>query len=117
MKIVGIGVPADTRCWCKSGPVIPGIWTSAMRQAVRLTRWDFRKLSADEKTWTLNPSDRIRTSRASRIASSSSMIEIRTVFDKAWRPRRLEGQHSPSFYSTIAAVAIVLWYSAAAPSV
>ena len=42
-------VAASSRCRCSSTPVIPGIWTSATRQAVSARRGDARKLAADGK--------------------------------------------------------------------
>jgi hypothetical protein len=58
-------------------PLIPGIFTSAIRQEVRGTCCDCKKSSADGKTSAMYPNDFIRPLVASRTDSSSSTIEIR----------------------------------------
>jgi hypothetical protein len=53
MRIVGIAYPASMRCLQSSTPVMAGIWTSAIKQAVSARRGDARKSAADEKVSTL----------------------------------------------------------------
>src|SRR5271170_8102195 len=69
--------PEVTNCWCRSMPVMVGMWTSAIKQDVLPRRGDPRKASADENASTWNPSDFMRLVIASRKGSSSSTIEIR----------------------------------------
>jgi hypothetical protein len=60
--VIGIGGYEDRRnCIPRtdevSSPVIAGIWTSAIKQAVSTRRGDARKSAADGKASTLQPSD------------------------------------------------------------
>ena len=49
--------PISIRCLCSSMPVILGIWTSAIKQAVSTRRGDARKSAADENASTAKPKD------------------------------------------------------------
>jgi hypothetical protein len=53
MRIVGIAYPASMRCRWSSTPVMAGILTSAIKQAVSTRQGDARKSAADEKASTL----------------------------------------------------------------
>src|SRR5438034_2833980 len=77
--MVGMGLPAANRWRCSSGPVIPGVCTSAIRQDVRGTLRDFKNSSADENASAVNPNDFMSPLIASRIDSSSSTTEIRVL--------------------------------------
>jgi hypothetical protein len=55
---------------------MPDIWTSAIKQDVSGKLEHAKKSAADSKVATANPSDLIRPPIASRMPSSSSMIEI-----------------------------------------
>ena len=66
---------------CSSIPVMPDIWTSAIKQAVSGKLAYAKKSAADGKVATANPSDLMRLPIASRMPSSSSMIEIRLFVD------------------------------------
>src|SRR5258707_88856 len=61
-------------------PVIAGIWTSAIRQAVSTSRGDARKSAAHEKASTLWPSDFISLLMESQKNRSSSTTETRKAF-------------------------------------
>ena len=77
IKIIGRSVFLERGSRCRPGPVIPGIRTSRIRQSVVCTWFDLKNASAEEKPCTLNPTDRIRSSRELLSASSSSTIEMR----------------------------------------
>src|SRR5260370_40918013 len=76
IRIVGMGFPKLDRRLYSSSPVIPGICMSAIRQEVRRTWRELKNSCADATASTLYPSDLMRPFIASRIDSSSSMIEI-----------------------------------------
>lgn len=85
--IVGMAYPALMRCLWSSSPVIAGICTSAIRQAVPTRRGDARKSPADEKVSTGKPNDRMSLPMDSRKNRSSSTIEISDA--SGIRPRSL----------------------------
>jgi hypothetical protein len=68
--------PALMRCLWSSGPVIAGICTSAIKQAVWTRRGDTRKSAADGKISTGKPNDLISLRIDSRKNRSSSTTEI-----------------------------------------
>src|ERR1700730_1993343 len=68
------------RCLWSSIPVIAGILTSVIRQAVSTSRGDARKSAADEKASALWPSDFISLLMESRKNRSSSTTETRKAF-------------------------------------
>jgi hypothetical protein len=72
--------PTLTRCLWSSTPVIAGIWTSAIKQAVSTSRGDARKSAADEKASTAKPKDLMSLRMDSRKNRSSSTIETKNVF-------------------------------------
>ena len=73
--------PDSTKRLWSSSPVIDGIWTSAIKQAVVSTRGDARKSSAEGNASTVNPSALMKPATASRADSSSSTTEIIAVVD------------------------------------
>jgi hypothetical protein len=79
-RIVGIACPISMRCLWSSIPVIAGMLTSVIRQAVSTSRGDARKSAADEKASALWPSDLISLLMESRKNRSSSTTEIRKAF-------------------------------------
>src|SRR6266851_2256966 len=74
--MVGMDFSEADRLRCSSSPVIPGICMSAIRQEMRRTWRELKNSCADATASTLYPSDLMRPFIASRIDSSSSMIEI-----------------------------------------
>lgn len=82
MKTIGI------RCWRsfnsrrRSGPVIPGIKTSRIRQRVWLTQSELRNSSADEKARAKKPNSLTKSGRDSRTDSSSSTTDTRGRFTR-----------------------------------
>jgi hypothetical protein len=72
--------PILMRCLWSSTPVIAGIWTSAIKQAVSTKRGDARKSAADEKASTAKPKDLMSLPMDSRKNRSSSTIEINDAF-------------------------------------
>ena len=77
--------PALMRCLWSASPVIAGIWTSAIKQAVSARRGDARKSAADEKASTAKPNDLISLRMESRKNRSSSTTETSDAF--GIRPR------------------------------
>jgi hypothetical protein len=69
---------ATNRSW-RSGPVIPGIWTSAIKQAVVRRRSEFKKSSARSNETATYPCDLKRAVTASLMDPSSSTTAI-TIF-------------------------------------
>src|SRR5262249_23034501 len=55
MNTIGICCPSVVSSRCKSGPDIPGIFTSRIRQCVRLIASEARNSWADEKAAAVNP--------------------------------------------------------------
>jgi len=82
MRIVGMAQPDSTRWLYSSIPVIPGILTSAIKQAVSRTLGDSKKSIADRNASAVIPSDLIRALIASRKSSSSSITEISVLVGK-----------------------------------
>jgi hypothetical protein len=72
--------PTLTRCLWSSSPVIAGMWTSAIKQAVSTRRGDARKSAADEKASTAKPNDLMSLPMDSRKNRSSSTTEINDAF-------------------------------------
>src|SRR5215813_3893257 len=68
---------------CSSTPLIFGNCTSNIRHRVSPTTDDWRKASADANVRVANPSDLTRASRAPRIHSSSSTIDMSEVSIKS----------------------------------
>jgi hypothetical protein len=73
------------RCLWSSSPVIAGIWTSAIKQAVSTRRGEARKSAAEEKASTAKPNDLMSLPMDSRKNRSSSTIETNDAF--GIRPR------------------------------
>ena len=76
MKIIGVRRPRAWTRLCSSMPLMPGIFTSAIRQDVSSTCSHRKYSSAEAKVWAVNPSDRTRPPAAVRTDLSSSTIEI-----------------------------------------
>jgi hypothetical protein len=79
MRIVGMVYPILIRCLCSSTPVIVGMWTSAIKQAVSTRRGDARKSAADAKASTAKPIDRMSLRMDSRKNRSSSTTETNAL--------------------------------------
>src|SRR5436190_1134436 len=75
MNTIGIGCRRRVSSCCRSGPDMPAIATSRMRQWVWLTNSDARNASADENAWTAKPNCRSKSGSDSRTDSSSSTTE------------------------------------------
>jgi hypothetical protein len=72
--------PALTRCLWSSTPLVAGIWTSAIKQAVSTRRGDARNSAADEKASTAKPNDLRSLRMDSRKNRSSSTTETNDAF-------------------------------------
>src|ERR1700722_8171582 len=75
MNMVGISCPRRFSSWWRSGPLMPGIETSSIRQFVLSMGPDARNSSADEKARASKPNSRIRSGSESRTDSSSSTMD------------------------------------------
>src|SRR5215467_4038542 len=76
MKMMGSQWPSARRRLCSSIPLMPGICTSEIRQAVSSRRPDSRNSSAEAKLTTACPSELTKRAVARRNDVSSSMTEI-----------------------------------------
>src|ERR1700723_2634689 len=72
MKMIGIAHRSVLSLACRSRPDMPGMRTSAIRQAISESRPEFSKSSADSNEIAPNPEALSRRRRASRSKSSSS---------------------------------------------
>src|SRR6266851_50921 len=87
--MVGISDPVSMRRLQSSTPLIAGIWTSAIKQAVSTRRGDARKSAAEEKPSTVYPKDLMSLRMDSRKNRSSSTTETNDAF--GIRPRSSHG--------------------------
>jgi hypothetical protein len=76
IKMNGTLCPCVSNWACRSTPLMPRIWTSAITHDVSLKWADRRNSSAETNVYTVYPSDLSRLSVAARRDASSSIIEI-----------------------------------------
>jgi hypothetical protein len=86
MNMSGMRCPSSANTRCRSTPLIPGICTSTIAQAVSDRSGDCRSSCAEANVRAANPRDLTRLSVASRIELSSSTIAIVGIFSKEARP-------------------------------
>src|ERR1700685_4255764 len=79
MKIIGIAHRSVLSLACNSRPDMPGMRTSAIRQAISESRPEFSKSSADSNEIAPNPEALRRRRSASRSKSSSSTTATKFV--------------------------------------
>src|SRR4029453_2144467 len=82
IRMTGMRLPLPARWRCRSSPLMPGIWTSVIRQEAAVLAGDARNASAEAKVATPRSSDASRLRSASRTASSSSTTAMVGVLEQ-----------------------------------
>src|SRR5258706_4952469 len=86
IKIIGILTPALASSCCKSRPLRPGNCTSSTRQPEPFGRSAAKNSCADENVCALNPAERMRFFRLSRVPVSSSTTNTNAFFSFIIKP-------------------------------